>query len=588
MSLPGVARRSPWHCSVRFRGGRPAAIEQPLAQIAIDGVPSAASRATNAYQDLDVVVAAGTRRGLTIAIASVPTFVPGPQDRRELGVQVDRLACRPGSALILPPGRTLASAAWVGAAFGGAYALAGIGGATAAVALAAIAIAQALPLSAGPALYTPFGERAGSLAFVIALVMLLGVQILERWRRERLTAAAAAVMVVSSGALYLQLLALLHPSKALVDAVFHAHRLEWVMAGRYFFTQSMPDGVQFPYAIALYVFAAPWAALTSDHVSLLRAVVCASQALAGALLYPAIVRAWGDRLAGALAVGLFSLVPLSYVIVGNANLTSAFGQSAALVAMAAATTWSLARYRLIQVVALTGLAALAFLSHVHTFPLLLATLLVLAIAYRLWGGATLRTPAVSVAAATIAAAVLSVVVYYGHFGEVYERLERVTRRATAVVAPAAVPRDVSEPGAAAQPPVERQGRTPPSVRVGRALASSVRAVGWPIVVLAAFGAWRVGRDGVRDRLGLALVAWGVAYLAFGAFGSLMPVDERFVRYAAEFVDRVNYATVPAAVILAARGAAWGWRAGILPCAASATLLLAAIGVGARQWLAWFS
>ena len=80
-------------------------------------------------------------------------------------------------------------------------------------------------------------------------------------------------------ALYLLLLAVLHPSKALVDALFHAHRLEWVRAGNYFFTQPMPDGVAFPYAIALYVVASPWMALTRDHVALLRIVVCTAHVL---------------------------------------------------------------------------------------------------------------------------------------------------------------------------------------------------------------------------------------------------------------------------------------------------------------------
>ena len=64
------------------------------------------------------------------------------------------------------------------------------------------------------------------------------------------------------------------------DAVFHAHRLEWVLGGRYFFTQPMPSGVSFPYAIALYVAAAPFASLTRDHVALLRIVVCAAIAFA--------------------------------------------------------------------------------------------------------------------------------------------------------------------------------------------------------------------------------------------------------------------------------------------------------------------
>ncbi|MBF6216490.1 hypothetical protein IU487_36585, partial [Nocardia puris] len=86
------------------------------------------------------------------------------------------------------------------------------------------------------------------------------------------------------------------------------------MAGRYYFTQVMPGGVEFPYAIGLYVFAAPWSWLTNDHVTLLRVVVIAAEAGAGALLYAMIARSCGDGRAGALAVALYSLVPLPYAI----------------------------------------------------------------------------------------------------------------------------------------------------------------------------------------------------------------------------------------------------------------------------------
>ena len=80
-------------------------------------------------------------------------------------------------------------------------------------------------------------------------------------RRDGLSETAATAIAISIVALVLELEGLLHPSKALVDAVFHAHRLDTVLEGRYFFTQPMPSGVEFPYAIGLYVTAMPWAGL---------------------------------------------------------------------------------------------------------------------------------------------------------------------------------------------------------------------------------------------------------------------------------------------------------------------------------------
>jgi len=47
-----------------------------------------------------------------LSISSSTTVVPGAGDRRELGVQVDRLVCRPEAAgLVLPPRRAIGAAA---------------------------------------------------------------------------------------------------------------------------------------------------------------------------------------------------------------------------------------------------------------------------------------------------------------------------------------------------------------------------------------------------------------------------------------------------------------------------------------------
>src|SRR4029079_17228302 len=152
--------------------------------------------------------------------------------------------------------------------------------------------------------YSIYADRAIRLAFWTAMPAAL-LTVVARQTRHPLHRAAQFVIVWSAAIIYLQLLALLHPSKQVIDAVFHAHRLEWVMDGRYFFTQPMPSGVQFPYAIGLYVFAAPWTAFTRDYVSLLRIVTVAAESIAGALLYWMVVRRWGDRLAGGIAVALF-------------------------------------------------------------------------------------------------------------------------------------------------------------------------------------------------------------------------------------------------------------------------------------------
>ena len=379
-------------------------------------------------------------------------------------------------------------------------------------------------------------------------------------------------ILFSAASLYLQLLGLLHPSKLIIDAVFHAHRLDWVLGGRYFFTQPMPGGVSFPYAIGLYVFAAPWSLVTNDHVTLLRVVVTTAQVVAGGLLYPLVARAWHHRLTGAIAVALFSLVPLPSELLGNANLANVFAQAVALVAVIAASCWSLQRGAYGQAAALFAITALAFLSHVSTFAQLAMTLLTLS-AWSAWqGGPELRWPARWIAVVAIAAALCAVALYYGHFTDVYVKALRVRAAPAADTAPAGA-------GAAVA------GR-PFTARLGGALALTESALGWPILVLAGLGAWQLWRARARDRATLAILAWTAAYLLFLGVG-VMRVEGPFQRYAAEFVGRVVLATYPAAVMLAGRGAGWAWEGNLVRRAVAVLLLLAAVVEGARRWEGWF-
>jgi hypothetical protein len=510
--------------------------------------------------------------------------IPGPGDPRELGVQIDRLQCRPaGGSIALPPRRAYMAGMLAGALFGGAFALLGLttGGALGAVVL--LTLAQAFPLTSGPAPYNPYADRAPWLALWIAGVMVLTVRTIEWPGRPRLRQTARFVAAFSAGVLYLKLLGILHPSKPLVDAVFQAHRLEWVLGGRYYFTQLMPSGVQFPYAIGLYVFAAPWSVFTRDHVTLLRIVVCVTEAIAGASLYPAIVRTWGDRLAGALAVALFTAVPIGFWVIGNANLTNAFGQSIALLTVAVIVVWSQGALRAWHVLAWTLLASLALLSHVSTFATLLVTLSALAALFWTVGGLALRAPARALLIATVAAVVMAIGTYYGHFGDVYLKALRVRGGGAPIAAQAQAPPDETPPaGFAAEGSAHRTGL---GVRTASSLHLVTESLGWPILLMAGAGVWRVSRQRSRDPLVLALCAWGVAFVVFLGVG-LMPVEPQFERYSLEFVSRVAYAACPAAAILAGSGAAWGWRSGWALRAVSVVLLALGMAAGLREWIGW--
>ncbi len=575
MTLPGLSRATPWTCTWRIRGARGAGVPQPDVQASVDGLIAGTVTATNDQQDLDVPVPARpSSAGVTLGLTVSRTVVPGPSDTRELGVQVDRFTCRPEvGAFVLPPRTALQDAAIAGALFGLALALCGITLGSAILGVVLVGAGQSLALSAGPAPYTGFGHAAILLGGWISLAIVVLTVAIERVISRPLRNTARFAILFSGVSLYLQLLGLLHPSKLVIDAVFHAHRLEWVLGGRYFFTQPMPGGVSFPYAIGLYVFAAPWSLLTSDHVTLLRVVVTASQVIAGGLLYPLLARVWNDRVVAAIAVALFSLVPLPYELLGNANLANVFAQAVALVAVLAAAGWSFERRRVWHVGGLFAVTALAFLSHVSTFAQLGVTLLAVAGLYWWEGNRPLRVAARWIAIVAVVAGVVAVVLYYSHFTDVYLKALRVGEVSTAEMGPI-------QGGAA-----RRRGW--PAVHGACRGRAEAHGFGHRMARADPGGDGRLDAVGARarDRVTLAVLAWAAAYLLFLGVG-LMRVDAPFQRYAAEFVGRVVLATYPAAVILAARGAGWGWRGGIALRAAVGVLLLWAVSGGVRSWEGW--
>ncbi len=569
MRLPDLDRRGGWTCTVRLRGGRAATDMLPEVTFAVDGIVTGRYGTGNDFADIRVPLSQRRGAGAIITLTT-DTFVPGGGDRRELGVYVDRWACAPDAGFTpMPPRPAIEAAAIASAAFGGLLMLMGAPAMLMAAGVIAVAGLQTLPLVRDFGPFSAFALPVDWLAIGLALTA-WATLLLSRLRLGRAVSVAGRVAVfVTFAALHLKLLALLHPSKLVIDAVFHAHRLEWVLQGRYLFTQTMPSGVEFPYAIGLYVFTAPWTVFTSDFVSLLRIVITAAEAAGGLLLYRLIARSWDDRVVAATAASLYAVVPRTFEIVGNANMTNAFGQSVALAALAAATLWPLSKGHWRQWTGLTLLITFGLLCHISTFTLLGAILGTLVLLYWWEGRPSLRREAVMMATALVAAAALAIVVYYGHFGDAYRSAARLRG------APAA---------AASASPLQ----TPVSVgtRVYDAARFSVMAVGWPMVVLAVPGLFMWIRRGWQDRFGLALAALAITFVVFTASVVVAPVDRAFYRYALEFISRVTLATYPVMLIWAALGAVWAWRAGGLAQVTGVVLVAAALAAAGDAWLGW--
>ena len=160
--------------------------------------------------------------------------------------------------------------------------------------------------------------------------MLATVWSVERIRRQKLSLAALSVVAICLAASYLKLLMLLHPNMPIGDGVFHAHRFEYVLAGRFYFTSLTPDNYAFPYPIFLYLVAAPFAWLTSDtleRLALLRIIATVADATAATLLYWMIVRATSDKLAGIASVVWYHAMPMTAWIMTWGALTNAFAQT---------------------------------------------------------------------------------------------------------------------------------------------------------------------------------------------------------------------------------------------------------------------
>jgi len=178
-----------------------------------------------------------------------------------------------------------------------------------------------------------------------------------------------------------------------------------------------------------------------------------------------------------------------------------------------------------------------------------------------------RAAAWSIALATSIAVIIAVALYYRHFGDAYRTLAHI-RSDVAATTPAPSPSLAS--------------------RIGDAASITGRAIGWPLLLLAAVGAWRLWADSARDRLTRTIWAAAACFVLLFALGILSPVDASYRRYLVEFVARAALAALPAVAVLSARGGSWLWRAQLVGRAALAFLACAAVWLAAREWLGWIN
>jgi hypothetical protein len=596
ITLPGISRRVPWACSASIRGWRTAGIPLPELRFTADGLDVLRWQVRSALEDVRFdIPTRPDRSGLVLRIDVSDTFRPGPADPRDLGVVFDYLVCAPAEGRVAHlPSPALAQAALGGALLGLGFGLAGLPLFYAAAIVSITALAQAWPLGSGMAPYLAGRPPAWLLAAGLSVIFVLACAGLDARRRGPLARGGRLAGALSVAACYLKLLVLIHPSMPPTDAVFQAHRLDWVLAGRFYFTSVTPDGYDFPYGISLYLVAAPLAWLTRDHVALLRVVVVVAEALAGLLLFAMVSRTWGDRRAALFALLLFHVTPIAQSVIGTANLTNAFGESAALMAVATVVLLPVTAPAWAWIALPAAVASIAFTAHFSTLVVLAATLCLIAVAYLILGVPALHRKSSLILLGLGVAVIVSFVAFYGHFMPTYrsqaQRLAGEVRTMTgggpAGGTPAAGTLPMAPGGAApkagdagpapgASRALTKRARPPLDVRFTTMLRRTLRAYGPILPAMALLGLVSLVRRRVRDRMSLAIVGWLLTLVTFSALAVLTPLEMRY-----------HLAVAPAMAILAGLEASDWWRLGGWRRLMAGVAVAAVVLFGARGWFDW--
>jgi len=530
LDIPHLDRSQAHRLTLKIAAAWPTE-RRPLPEIrpGVDGVALGSIPLSGGLQRVAIDIPARSADGTVVTLHVSNTFIPGPQDRRALGVVVDDVGLTPSTGRFRPGGYAMA---WLGLAVMACVLgviLCGLRSWLAAVASAVIAVGFTWLLLQDGAFIGTYVDRLVPIGAGVALIgAAVGV---VRWRwpvAGGLPEWPVAVgLVLSASAVKLALFA--HPLATIGDAIFQVHRAHLVHAGTYFFTSVTPRPFfEFPYAIALYVAALPfWQFFPSefDLVRLLRGLALVADALVGIALYAAARRQWNDRLTALLCAALWPLARAPLEGLNNANLTNVFGQGIFGVAMGV-IAWAAAgnHTSAAPLGAACVLLVAAFLSHFGTASAGVPILCAVGVVLLVGGRSHVRRLGVWVLVVTLAAAAVSYAVYYSHFNPIYRQtLARV------------VTREGEAP--------TRSMVAPPLIRFRRWIAGGTDDYGLPgvpVLATAFAGSCLLAARRRREGLTLVLTGWALVWVAFAVLGVF-----------SAFTVRVNLAAAPVFVCLGA-------------------------------------
>ena len=299
LEFPGLRRSRAHRVTLAIRGIRPP--DQPPAelQVLVDGQLTWSRAVPGDSSDVTFEIPRRFESGAVIGLEVATPFVPGGADKRALGVIVDRVGISPVNGAFVPRGHAVGMLALSVFLTVLALRLCGLRGALGAVAGAGVAVGFSWLVVQDAAFLGTYVDRLARLSAGALIAGAIVGACRFRWPVfagvPEWGIAAGLVLAISA----IKLGVFWHPLAIVGDGIFQVHRAQVVHGGQYFFTSITPKPFfEFPYPVALYVFAQPfwsWFPTELDLLRLLRAVNVVGDALAGVALYGAVRRQWGSR-----------------------------------------------------------------------------------------------------------------------------------------------------------------------------------------------------------------------------------------------------------------------------------------------------
>ena len=529
LRFPRLNRSAPHRLTINLGTGRPPGVAQPTVRAAVDGIVRATVQANADRTPLVIDIPVHDGVGAAVTLDVIPTWTPGPQDTRALGVSIDDVTLEAVDGHIQPARVVVLQTALAVMLAAAGLVLCGLRLRAAMATSCAVAVAFAWLQVTDAAFVGVYADRLVRIGAAVAAAGSVAGLIRLRWPSSSALPEWPVAVVILLGATAIKLALFGHPLAQVGDAMFQVHRAQEVHVGRYFFTSITPKPFfEFPYPVALYVVAQPlWRFFPGELnlAFLLRAITLVADALVGFGLYAAARRQWGSGRLALFCAALWPLARAPLESVTYANLTNAFGQAVFGVAMGA-VGWLAAGPLSVGAAALAcGCLVVAFLSHFSSITIGLPVLGTSAVALMAFGKKHGLKAGAWVMILTLAAGALSYGVYYSHFNAVYRQtlsrlLERPRTSETASKLVAA-----------------------PSVKLQRWWTSTgddYGRPGVPLMIAAATGAVLLLMRRRREGLTIVLLTWMGLWAALTAFGIFTPV-----------AMRMNLAAAPALICLAA-------------------------------------